>query len=106
MPEEFKFDAFLSHIAKDKPLVHKLTTRLQRDDVRMWLDNEQMNLADGIQAKFEERLRFLASGSVHDRYARPTSRLTWASRLPSLWPCRSSLAVFSSLVRSEICRPV
>ena len=53
----------------------------------------------------QAQVRFLAAGSVQDKYARPTARLTWAARRPSLWPGSNSLAGFSSLVRRDICRP-
>ena len=57
MPEDFKFDVFLSHSTKDKPMVRELALRLNRDGVRVWLDEEQIKPGDSIQAKIEEGLK-------------------------------------------------
>lgn len=56
MPEDFKFDVFLSHSAKDKPVVRELAALLQRDGLRVWLDEEQIKPGDSIPAKIEEGL--------------------------------------------------
>ena len=56
MPAEFQFDVFLSHSAKDKAVVRELAARLQRDGVRVWLDEEQIKPGDSIPAKIEEGL--------------------------------------------------
>jgi hypothetical protein len=45
MPADFQFDVFLSRSAKDKAVVRKLGARLQRDGVRVWSDEEQINPA-------------------------------------------------------------
>lgn len=42
MADEFQFDVFLSHSAKDKPVVRELAARLQQDGVRVWLDEVQI----------------------------------------------------------------
>lgn len=56
MPEEFKFDVFLSHSAKDKAVVRELAALLTKDGVRVWLDTEQIKPGDSIPAKIEEGL--------------------------------------------------
>ena len=56
MPEDFQFDVFLSHSAKDKPVVRDLAARLQRDGVRVLLDEEQIKPGDSIPAKIEAGL--------------------------------------------------
>ena len=56
MPDDFKFDVFLSHSSKDKTVVRELAARLKRDDVRVWLDEEQIKPGDSIPAKIEEGL--------------------------------------------------
>jgi GTPase SAR1 family protein len=56
MPDEFQFDVFLSHSAKDKAVVRELAARLQRDGVRVWLDEEQIKPGDSIPAKIEAGL--------------------------------------------------
>ena len=56
MADEFQFDVFLSHSAKDKAVVRELAARLQRDGVRVWLDEEQIKPGDSIPAKIEAGL--------------------------------------------------
>jgi hypothetical protein len=56
MAEEFQFDVFLSHSAKDKAVVRPLAARLKKDGVRVWLDEEQIKPGDSIPAKIEEGL--------------------------------------------------
>ena len=56
MPEEFEFDAFLSHSSKDKPIVRPLAERLRKDGVRVWLDEWAIKPGDSIPAKIEEGL--------------------------------------------------
>ena len=53
---QFQFDVFLSHSAKDKAVVRELAARLQRDGVRVWLDEEQIKPGDSIPAKIEDGL--------------------------------------------------
>ena len=38
MPNDFKYDVFLSHSAKDKPVVRELANRLKKDKLRVWFD--------------------------------------------------------------------
>ena len=38
MPDEFQYDVFLSHSAKDKAVVRPLAERLRTDGVEVWLD--------------------------------------------------------------------
>ena len=56
MPEDFRFDVFLSHSGKDKPVVRELAARLKKDGVPVWLDEEQIKPGDSIPAKIEEGL--------------------------------------------------
>jgi hypothetical protein len=49
--DDFQFDVFLSHSAKDKAVVRDVAARLQRDGVRVWLDEEQIKPGDSIPAK-------------------------------------------------------
>ena len=53
MADEFQFDDFLSHSAKDRPVWRELAARLQQDGVRVWLDEEQIKPGDSIPAKIE-----------------------------------------------------
>jgi len=56
MADQFQFDVFLSHSAEDKAVVRDVAARLQRDGVRVWLDEEQIKPGDSIPAKIEEGL--------------------------------------------------
>lgn len=38
MTEMFTYDVFISHSAKDKPVVRELAERLKRDGLRVWFD--------------------------------------------------------------------
>lgn len=56
MPNYFKYDVFLSHSAKDKPVVRELANRLKKDNLRVWLDEWELKPGDSIPAKIEEGL--------------------------------------------------
>ncbi|MBL8205364.1 MAG: toll/interleukin-1 receptor domain-containing protein [Blastocatellia bacterium] len=56
MDNEFRFDVFLSHSSKDKPLVRDIAKRLRADGVRVWLDEWEIKPGDSIPAKIEEGL--------------------------------------------------
>jgi hypothetical protein len=38
MSEDFSYDVFISHSAKDKPAVRELAQQLRADGLRVWLD--------------------------------------------------------------------
>lgn len=54
MPDTFLFDVFLSHSAKDKTIAREIATRLTKDGVRVWFDEEQIKPGDSIPSKIEE----------------------------------------------------
>jgi small GTP-binding protein len=56
MPDGFKYDVFMSHSAKDRPLVRPLAERLQADGLKVWFDEWVLNPGDSIPAKIEEAL--------------------------------------------------
>ena len=62
MPEEFPYDVFLSHSAKDKPVVRDVAERLKKDGLRVWFDEWEIRPGDSIErtqsktAKIEEGL--------------------------------------------------
>ncbi|MEO6788350.1 MAG: toll/interleukin-1 receptor domain-containing protein [Chthoniobacteraceae bacterium] len=53
--EQFPYDVFLSHSAKDKAVVRPLAERLQADGVKMWFDGCS-SPATAFPAKIEEGL--------------------------------------------------
>ena len=62
MPGEFPYDGFLSHSAKDKPVVRDVAERLKKDGLRVWFDEWEIRPGDSIErtqsktAKIEEGL--------------------------------------------------
>jgi hypothetical protein len=56
MPDEFQYDVFLSHNAKDKPRVRRLAERLKAAGVRVWLDEWVIQAGDIIALKVDEGL--------------------------------------------------
>jgi len=56
MSENFQFDVFLSHSAKDKAAVRPLAEWLRRDGLRVWFDEWEIKPGDSIPAKIEEGL--------------------------------------------------
>ena len=56
MPGEFPYDVFLSHSAKDKPVVRDVAERLKKDGLRVWFDEWETRPGDSIPAKIEEGL--------------------------------------------------
>ena len=68
MPDEFPYDVFLSHSAKDKAVARPLAERLRADGVKVWFDEWVLKPGDRIEknqsktAKIEEGLDFLSFG--------------------------------------------
>jgi hypothetical protein len=56
MPDDFKYDVFLSHSSKDKEVVRPVAERLRVDGLRVWLDAWEIQVGDSIPAKIEEGL--------------------------------------------------
>ena len=52
----FIYDVFLSHSAKDKPVVRDVAERLEEDGLRVWFDEWEIRPGDSIPAKIEEGL--------------------------------------------------
>ncbi len=56
MADDFKYDVFLSHNSKDKPVVRALAKRLRNSGLRVWLDEWILKPGDSIPAKIDEGL--------------------------------------------------
>ena len=54
--QEFDYDVFLSHSAKDKTVVRPLAERLRQDGLRVWFDEWVLRPGDRIPAKIEDGL--------------------------------------------------
>ena len=46
MPDEFQYDVFLSHSAKDKAVVRPLAERLRKDGLKVWFDEWVLKAGD------------------------------------------------------------
>lgn len=57
MADEFKYDVFLSHSAKDKAVAQKLAQRLKADGLRVWFDEWDIKPGDNIPETIESGLR-------------------------------------------------
>ncbi len=58
MAEDFKYDVFLSHSAKDKTVVRPVAERLRTNGLRVWFDEWEIRPGDSIPAKIEEGLEY------------------------------------------------
>ena len=56
MPDQFPYDVFLSHSAKDKTVVREIAERLRTGGLRVWFDEWVLKPGDSIPAKIEEGL--------------------------------------------------
>ncbi|MDT5060270.1 MAG: hypothetical protein QOH63_729 [Acidobacteriota bacterium] len=56
MADDFKYDVFLSHSAKDKPVVRPIAERLRADGLRVWFDEWVLNPDHKLPSKIEEGL--------------------------------------------------
>lgn len=56
MPDDYRYDVFLSHNSKDKPRVRRLAERLKAAGVRVWLDEWAIQVGDIIALKVDEGL--------------------------------------------------
>ena len=56
MTEQFSFDVFLSHSAKDKPIVRPIAERLRDDGLKVWFDEWVLKPDDNAPAKIEQGL--------------------------------------------------
>jgi len=57
MPDDFQFDVFLSHSAKDKAIVRDIAARLKQDGVKVWFDEWVRKPGGSVLAKIEEGAR-------------------------------------------------
>jgi small GTP-binding protein len=53
---EFGYDVFLSHSAKDKPVVHELAERLRSSGLKVWYDEWEIKPGHDIPAEIEKGL--------------------------------------------------
>jgi WD40 repeat protein len=56
MPTSFDYDVFISHSAKDKPIVWELAQKLKNDGLRVWFDEWEIKPGDMIGLKIEQGL--------------------------------------------------
>ena len=56
MADDFKYDVFLSHSAKDMAVVRDVAERLRGGGLRVWLDEWEIRPGGSIPAKIEDGL--------------------------------------------------
>jgi hypothetical protein len=56
MPDDFRFDVFLSHSSKDKTIVRSIAERLKQDGIKVWFDEWEIKPGHSISAKVDEGL--------------------------------------------------
>ena len=56
MADDFAYDVFLSHSAKDKAVVRDVAERLRKDGVKVWFDEWVLKPGDHWPSKIEEGL--------------------------------------------------
>ena len=56
MPNEFQYDVFLGHSAKDKAVVRDVAERLRHDELKVWFNEWVLKPGDSIPANIEEGL--------------------------------------------------
>jgi len=70
MGQEFEYDVFLSHSAKDKAVVRSLAEWLLRDGLRVWYDGWEFAKAQAAQRETESDRRPSAFGGRGLEYSR------------------------------------
>ncbi len=53
----YKFDAFISHSSKDKPVVEQIAADLRNRGVRCWVDAEQIGFGQSVIERIEDGLQ-------------------------------------------------
>jgi hypothetical protein len=69
MPDEFKYDVFLSHSAKDKAVVRAVAERLRKDGLKVWFDEWVLKAGDPLSPGERARVRAsqIEEGLEHSR---------------------------------------
>jgi hypothetical protein len=95
MTETFQHDVFISHSAKDKPVVRELAEQLKRDGLRVWFDEvygviAAMVLALAVGLAFRllltDHRRLPSQGSPVITQSTPELALFTSSSAPQAWP--------------------
>ena len=76
MRAEFQYDVFLSHSAKDKPVVRSLAERLRADGLKVWFDEWVLKPGDSIPAKIEAGLEHSRAQCAEQRKPLPRRPVT------------------------------
>jgi hypothetical protein len=58
MPDDFKYDVFLSHSSKDKAVVRDVAERLRADGLRVWFDEWEIKAGDDVPLKINTGLEY------------------------------------------------
>lgn len=53
----FKYDVFICHSSKDKPIIESLIKDLRKEKITYWVDSEQIDYGDSVIQKIEKGLQ-------------------------------------------------
>lgn len=56
MTQQFKYDVFISYSSKDKNIIIYIAEQLDKDGIKVWFDDWQLQPGDSIPAKIEDGL--------------------------------------------------
>ena len=55
---DYKWDVFISHSSNDKEKVREIVSKLKSEGLKVWLDEEQIDIVDNVLEKIEEGLKY------------------------------------------------
>lgn len=55
---DYKWDVFISHATPDKEKIREIVSKLRSEDLRVWVDEEQIDFGDGVVNKIQEGLNY------------------------------------------------
>lgn len=60
MPKQinYKWDVFISHSSKDKIKVREIVSKLKSEGLKVWFDEEQIDIVDNVLEQIEEGLKY------------------------------------------------
>ncbi len=106
MADDFQYDVFLSHSAKDKAVVCVVAERLRADGLRVWFDEWVLKAGDSIPAKIEEGLEHSTLGFRISEFGLAKPGMS-ANAFGSDWAqSRPSVSQLSTLNHQPACDPL
>lgn len=57
LKQTYKWDVFISHSSKDKTKVSEIVSKLKSEGLKVWFDEEQIDITDNVTEKLEEGIK-------------------------------------------------